>query len=179
VYEEGKWLTADWIVKVDPDAVLVPERLKWHIGALNAPAYTPIYLKNNGMDPGLGNNGFLGAIEVFSNAACEIYFDNWEGCKDAYGLDTGEDGFFKGCMDSLGVGFMMDANIFKPDFSPGACANGDMVGFHPLKEESQWHCCWDIVMGKNRKVDFAQCDMGADGKGPDEEPPDYVMPDKR
>ena len=55
-------------------------------------------------------------------------------------------------------------------------ANGDMVGYHPLKEESQWHCCWDLVMGKNRKVDFAQCDMGADGKGPDEEPPDYVMP---
>ncbi|CAK0826170.1 unnamed protein product [Prorocentrum cordatum] len=179
VRDEGKWLAADWTVKVDPDAVLVAERLKWHIGALNAPAYRPIYLKNNGMDPGLGNNGFLGAIEVFSNAAVEIYFDNWEGCRDAYGLNTGEDGFFKGCMDSLGVGYMLDANIFKPDFSPGGCANGDMVGFHPLKEWSQWRCCWDIILGKNRKVDFGKCDMGEDGMGPAEEPPDYVMPGKR
>mmetsp|Transcript_48743 Transcript_48743/g.135921 ORF Transcript_48743/g.135921 Transcript_48743/m.135921 type:complete len:645 (-) Transcript_48743:367-2301(-) len=179
VFEEGKWLTADWTVKVDPDAVLVAERLKGHIWDLNAPAYRPIYLKNNGMDPGLGNNGFLGAIEVFSQAAVEIYFDNWEGCRDAYGLNTGEDGFFKGCMDSLGVGFMTDVNIFKPDFSPGGCANGGMVGFHPLKEVSQWRCCWDIVMGKNRKVDFGKCDMGPDGKGPEEEPPSYVMPGGR
>jgi len=176
VYDDGKWALADWTVKVDPDAVLVSERLKWHINALNPPAYSPIYLKNNGMDPGLGNNGFLGAIEVFSKAACEIYFDNWEGCKEAYGLDTGEDGFFKGCMDSLGVGYMLDASIFKPDFSPGACVNADMVGYHPLKEPSQWRCCWDLVLGKARKVEYAQCDMGADGLGPDEEPPDYVKP---
>jgi len=103
VSDEGKWKNADWIVKVDPDAVLVAERLRWHLEAMRPPAYSPIYLKNNGMDPGLGNNGFLGAIEVFSNAAVEIYFDNWEGCKAAYGLATGEDGFFKGCMDALSL----------------------------------------------------------------------------
>jgi hypothetical protein len=175
---EGKWKEADWTVKVDPDAVLVAERLKWHLDALRAPPYQRIYLKNNGMDPGLGNNGFLGAIEIFSKGAVEIYLDNYEGCVKAYGLDTGEDGFFKGCMDSLGVGFMTDVNIFKPDFSPGACTDGDMVGYHPLKEASQWRCCWDLVNGKNRKVDFGKCDMGPDGMGPTEEVPDYVMPDK-
>merc|ERR1719203_1898489 len=140
VKANGKFLKTDWTVKVDPDALLVPDRLRSHMAALNPPANRPIYLKNNGMDAGLGNNGFLGAFEVLSRQALQIFLDNSDGCKEAFGLDTGEDGFLKGCMDALGVGFMTDANLFKPDFSPGACTNTEMAGFHPLKEHSQWLC---------------------------------------
>jgi hypothetical protein len=174
VWEQVKnhrgFLKADWTVKVDPDALVVPDRLRAHIAALNPPAYRPIYIKNNGMDPGLGNNGFLGAIEVFSRQAVQIYLDNMDGCKYAFGLATGEDGFLKGCMDALGAGYMTDAGMFKPDFSPGACENAGQAAFHPLKEHSQWLCCYDIVQGKKRHVAYGKCDMGPDGTGPEVEP---------
>ncbi|CAK0799219.1 unnamed protein product [Prorocentrum cordatum] len=171
VQQHGGYMKADWTVKVDPDAVMVADRLKSHIYGLNAKKDVPIYLKNNNMDPGLGNNGFLGAIEVFSKRALQIYFDNWEGCKEAYGLDSGEDGFMKGCMDALGVGFMTDGDMFDPDFSPGACAHAERAAFHPLKEASQWRCCWDIIQGKTRDVKYGKCDMGPDGRSPPE--PEY------
>jgi len=170
VRQDGRYLKTDWTVKVDPDAVMVAPRLRDHIWGLNAKKDMPIYLKNNNMDKGLGNNGFLGAIEVFSKQAVQIYFDNYEGCREAYGLDSGEDGFFKGCMDALGVGFMTDGNMFEPDFSPGACGNEGRAAFHPLKEPSQWRCCWDIIMGKTRDVKYGQCDMGPEGLGPESEP---------
>jgi len=166
VKAHGGYLKADWTVKVDPDAVMVADRLKNHIYALNAKKDMPIYLKNNHMDAGLGNNGFLGAIEVFSKQAVQIYLDNWAGCKEAYGLDSGEDGFFKGCMDAMGVGFMVDGDMFDPDFSPGACINGERAAFHPLKEASQWRCCYDIINGETRDVKFGKCDMGPDGLSP-------------
>jgi hypothetical protein len=157
IQTDGTYKKYDWTVKVDPDAVLVPGRLQAHIRALRAPPDTPIYLKNNGMDKGLGNNGFLGAIEVFSQRALDIYFDNWQGCKDTLGLATGEDGFLKGCMDAMGIGFMLDRDMFFPDKSAGACTNQGRAGFHPIKEAWDWQCCWDMVMGKPHTVEFGKC----------------------
>merc|ERR1719401_265823 len=133
VRKKGAYLNFDWTVKADADAVLVPWRLKQHIAALRPPPGRAIYLKNNAMDKGLGNNGFLGAVEVFSKEALLIYFDNWEGCKNSLGLMAGEDGYFKGCMDALGVGFMLDQDMFFPDKSPGACGNAGRAAFHPIK----------------------------------------------
>jgi len=157
VMKDGQYRYYDWTVKVDPDAVLVPARLRAHISGLRPPAYRPIYLKNNGMDPGMGNNGFLGAVEVFSKQALNIYFDNWEGCKTSFGLQAGEDGFFKGCMDALGVGFMLDENMFFPDKSPGACGEAEHAAFHPIKGAHDWQCCWDLVMGKQHRIEYGHC----------------------
>jgi len=138
----------DWTVKVDADCVMAPARMRSHLAALKPPAYTAIYIKNNGMDPGMGNDGFLGAVEIFSKRAVQVYFDNAAGCKEYFGLNCGEDGFFKGCMDALGIGFMKDEDIFFPDRHSGACSQGQRVAFHPLKKPEQWQHCWDIVTGK-------------------------------
>merc|ERR1712066_1217001 len=160
VRAKGTFAKYDWTVKVDADAVLVPWRLKKHIEALRPPANRAIYLKNNGMDKGLGNNGFLGAVEIFSRVAMHTYYDNAEGCRTTLGVNCGEDGFFKGCMDAIGVGFMTDINVFKPDFSPGACANQGMAAFHPLKKPENWQCCIDILNGKPHNVVYGQCQLG-------------------
>jgi hypothetical protein len=146
VRRKGAYLQHDWTVKVDADCVFVPDRLRYHLKALKPPAYTPIYIKNNGMDPGLGNNGFLGAIEIFSTKAMRYYFDNAEGCKNYFGFNCGEDGFFKGCMDAIGVGFMQDDQIFFPDRHSGSCSQENHVAFHPLKKPEQWQKCWDLIM---------------------------------
>merc|ERR1712012_168673 len=62
-----------------------------------------------------------------------VFFANAAECKQYLGTDSGEDGFFKSCMDALGVGYMTDTNIFTPDYDPSACRNGERVAFHPIK----------------------------------------------
>jgi hypothetical protein len=145
----GTFMKNDWTVKVDPDCVMVADRLRSHLGALNVPVWAAVYVKNNGMDAGLGNNGFLGAIEVFSKKASMKYLDNAAGCRQSLGLNAGEDGYFKGCMDALGVGYVVDSEMFFPDHAAGACMNGGRAAFHPLKDPAEWQHCWDIIMGKS------------------------------
>lgn len=144
----SQYLNYDWVVKVDPDCVMVPDRLRAHLAGLEVPEGAAVYVKNNGMDPGLGNNGFLGAIEVFSQKAVTLYLDNADGCLGSLGLNAGEDGFFKGCMDALGVGYVLDTEMFFPDRAAGACTNGGRAAFHPLKDPDEWQHCWEIVLGK-------------------------------
>merc|ERR1712113_28705 len=144
---KGTYSDYDWTVKVDPDCVMAPERLRNHIDSWNLASWAAVYVKNNGQDPGLGNNGFLGAIEIFSKKAIQIYLDNDMGCKKALGLEAGEDGFMKGCMDGLGIGYVLDVDIFFPDNGAGACMNEARVAFHPLKSEDKWQHCWDILLG--------------------------------
>lgn len=161
----GKYLKSDWTVKVDADAVLMPDRLKSHLQALRPPAYRPLYIKNNGMNAGMGNNGFLGAVEVFSKQAVQVYADNQEGCRKTLGLEGGEDGYFKSCVDALGIGFMVDLELFNPDHSAGVCNMGSRAAFHPLKTSKDWRCCIDITRGINHRVEYGVCDF-----------PDYVAP---
>jgi len=150
VQERGDFENYDWTVKVDPDCVFAPIRLKSHIESWNLADWAAVYVKNNGQDPGLGNNGFLGAIEIFSKKAVNIYHDNAAGCVEALGFDAGEDGFMKGCMDGIGIGYVMDIDIFFPDNGAGACTNEARVAFHPLKDPEKWQRCWDILLGKKQ-----------------------------
>jgi hypothetical protein len=158
IKEAGTYLKHDWLVKVDPDCVFFADRLRQHLWALRPPPYVPIYLKNNGVDKGLGNDGFLGAVEIFSKAAMQTYMANMEECHRFLGEDSGEDGFFKGCMDGTGVGFMTDVDIFTPDYDPAVCREGGRVAFHPIKKYNEWQCCVDIVMGKERHVVYGTCE---------------------
>jgi len=147
VKEDKLYLNYDWTVKADADCVFLVERLRGHLWGLRPPANTPIYLKNNHLE-GLGNDGFLGAIEVFSKEAMVKFMDSGHECAQYLGTDSGEDGFFKGCMDALGVGFVWDMNMFKPNYDPATCTNGMYAAYHPIKYPSHWQRCWDIATGK-------------------------------
>lgn len=146
--EAGLYLKTDWTVKVDADCVFLPQRLREHIWGLRPPARQAIYLKNNNLDEGMGNDGFLGAIEVFSKRAMQIYLDNDDDCAKNLGTNSGEDGFFKGCMTALGVGYMMDAQMFEPFNDPVVCTDGSHAAYHPFKYATHWQRCWDIATGK-------------------------------
>jgi len=147
VKEDALYLNYDWTIKVDADCVFLPDRLRSHLWALRPPPNTPMYVKNNHLE-GLGNGGFLGAIEVFSQEAIKKFMDNAEECGKFLGTDSGEDGFFKGCMDAIGVGFIADTNMFKPNFDPATCTNGMYAAYHPIKYPSHWQRCWDIATQK-------------------------------
>jgi len=147
VHEDRLYLNYDWTIKVDADCVFMPDRLRSHMWALRPPPDTAIYLKNNHMD-GLGNQGFLGAVEVFSKKAMQIYMDNDDACGKFLGTNSGEDGYFKGCMDALGVGFMLDGNMFIPNYDTATCTNGMYAAYHPLKFPTHYQRCLDIAQGK-------------------------------
>lgn len=158
VRRDGQYAEHDWTVKVDPDCVFFADRLRSHLRALRPPPGAALYVKNNDMERGLGNNGFLGAIEVFSTSAMETYFANSDGCQRTLGVNCGEDNFFKKCMDALDVGFMTDPTIFAPEDNLQACQKNERVAFHPIKEAQEWQCCVDIVMGVKREVKYGKCD---------------------
>jgi len=147
VRDDGLYLKHDWTVKVDPDCVFFPDRLRNHLYGLRPPPNRGIYLKNNNVI-GMGNSNFLGAIEVFSKRAVQIYLDNDDDCGKYLGTNSGEDGFFKGCMDAMGVGFMWDHDCFKPNYDPAICTNGKYAAYHPMKFASHWQRCFDIASGK-------------------------------
>lgn len=147
VKEDGIYQNYDWTIKVDADCVFLPDRLRSHLWSLRPPANQAIYLKNNNLE-GLGNQGFLGAIEVFSKNAIDIFMDNSQDCGKFLGTNSGEDGFFKGCMDALGVGFVWDQQMFKPNFDPAICTNGVYAAYHPIKYPSHWARCWDLSTGQ-------------------------------
>lgn len=142
ILKKDDWLRCDWTIKVDPDTVFFADRLRQHLWSLKPPAYTPIYLKNT-----LMYNGFLGAIEIFSRDAVKLYHDYWEGCAKDMAENGGEDGFFKLCMDSIGVGYMLDAEILSSKGYPKLC-NGTFVAYHPFKDVDSWIACKDIATEK-------------------------------
>jgi len=144
-------------VKTDPDCLIVPQRLKWHLGALQAPVGQPVYVKNNAMNSSYSNGGFLGAVEVFSREALELYFDWWPMCEKTIGITGGEDGFMKGCMDALGAGYMVDGGMFKPDDDPRLCALGKYAAYHPIKVQENLQCCIDMANGGTHRVEYGQC----------------------
>jgi hypothetical protein len=157
VKKAGRLWSYSWTVKVDPDCLLVPQRLQWHLEALDVPKAQPVYVKNNNLNASQGNNGFLGAVEIFSREALELYYDWWPECKESLGVDSGEDGFMKGCMDALGVGYVVDGGGFKPDDNVEVCKQGQWAAYHPMKDQKNYQCCVDIVNGIDRKTEYGNC----------------------
>jgi len=148
VREDGRYLRHDWTVKADADCAWFPDRLRSHLAGLRVPAGAAVYIKNTDLDAGLSNGQFLGALEIFSKKAMLTYYDNAEGCQKSMGANSGEDGFFKGCLDALGVGFMHDGSILKPDYASSYCNHEEHVSFHPLKDPAVLQACYDFAMGK-------------------------------
>mmetsp|Transcript_18011 Transcript_18011/g.45458 ORF Transcript_18011/g.45458 Transcript_18011/m.45458 type:complete len:497 (-) Transcript_18011:101-1591(-) len=146
VKQNGQYKLFDWTVKVDPDSVFFPYRLKYHLKQLRAPRNFPIYIKNTEKE-----FGFLGAIEVFSKEAMDKYFgndgidDNDKHCFGEVSSNSGEDGFMKGCMDMLGVGFMTDVDVLKTPAETN-CAIGSRVCFHAFKTTAKWESCYNMAV---------------------------------
>jgi len=144
VHRDGRFANFDWTAKVDADCVFLPDRLRSHLQTLSAPKYMPVYVKN--VAPGLGlNGGFLGAIEILSKTAVETFVDNVAKCEKFIGTVSGEDGFLKDCLDSLGVGFVEDFSLLYRTFDPKLCSATQQVAFHPYKAPDDWTACYELA----------------------------------
>merc|ERR1712012_1406713 len=106
IREVGKWNTADYTVKIDADAVFVPQRLRTWLSSKPGDSPHGLYYENC---PNV-QYGFFGHLEIITRRAVEVLTGNLEECHTVFapcankGCDWkfgawGEDVFAQRCMD--------------------------------------------------------------------------------
>jgi len=134
----------DWTVKVDPDAVFFPDRLRTHMALTWAWDYPG--LKTNGMyirncRPLADGLGLYGAIEILSRRAVEVLLTGKDQCPGA--SELGEDLFMQHCLDTLNVNHVYDFGLIADAYcreDPSPCVAGK-VAFHPFKSTATYSMC--------------------------------------
>jgi len=170
VREVGKWQSADYTVKVDPDAVFVPQRLRDYLGTKKGDSPHGVYYENCKNV----QYGFFGNLEVISRAGTKVLTQYLEDCHAVFapcandGCDWkwgswGEDVFAQRCMDHHYVD-KVEAFDMTTD---GACASDrpederknkkwhaedcsqvTSATAHPFKKPTEYFKCLGEMTGK-------------------------------
>mmetsp|Transcript_73537 Transcript_73537/g.161057 ORF Transcript_73537/g.161057 Transcript_73537/m.161057 type:complete len:1078 (-) Transcript_73537:126-3359(-) len=140
----GKLWKFDFVVKVDPDAVFFPDRLRNHVkNDVGQSMYFPNCGKYGG-EPLL-----YGSIEVFSVPALKVYQAREAECKNMDWHGWGEDYFMQTCMDMLGVKWVGDPDqVADSNCVPASCSDWSKVAFHAYKTMDAWISCFNQAIGK-------------------------------
>jgi len=139
----------DWIVKVDPDAVFFPSRLREHLKA-----YMPGH--GNGWDNVFLENcprfqSMQGPIEVISKKGATTLETGIKWCGGVWG--SGEDQFLTKCLQQLGVGGTMEPTLLNDVYCDGYadCDDSWKVAFHPHKSTWDFDKCYNASWGAELK----------------------------
>jgi len=135
----GRYQRHDWTIKMDPDAVLLPGRMRQHVASKNPSA--SLYLNNC-------FEGLHGPIEVVSNGGMEVFANGMDHCAQSLKnewMSYGEDVWLRRCFGLLAVARVDDYDVLrekacKPFKDPIPCTY-DAVAFHPLKTPSSYFAC--------------------------------------
>jgi len=137
----GRLTKHDWVIKVDPDTVWFPTRLRTHLKT-----YMPghgngrdnIFIKNC---PRF--NSLQGPLEVISRQGAINLENNIQNCGGIWG--TGEDHFIVTCLKQLGVPSVMEPGMLNDKYCDGYvdCANSFKVAFHPHKNPKRFMECFN------------------------------------
>jgi len=163
----GKYQSADWVAKVDADAVFVPSRLATKLQSQLVPP-SGIYLENCKFV----DYGYFGNLEVFSRAAFDTLIDKIDDCKadseinwkvgvknGKYG-PMGEDLFAQACLDKFDVRRVEAFDITTDGACPAdrpidqqknkkwtpTCASTATPAMHPFKKVADWIACHDATV---------------------------------
>lgn len=138
VFVDQIYKSYDWLVKVDPDTVFLPQRLRERLWAFEVIAHEAVYFKNTWT-----SFGFLGPIEILSQAAVlRLASIDLTVCP---AIDTeGEDGWLHDCMeDHAGIDARQDGNILYGGCQVDACGDSTYVAYHAYKDPDSWNSCAD------------------------------------
>lgn len=151
VKRDGKYLSNLWTVKVDPDCVLMPDRLRWklqtaHLVENGTPlsGKDPHFLENCNKYPGLGGWPMMfGSLEVFSQGAMRVYYNGEQRCRSLDWYSWGEDVYMATCLKVLNVHqiWMFDT-LSDKRCNAGGCSWWG-VAFHDYKSPEAWFQCWE------------------------------------
>lgn len=161
----GRWRNQQWTVKVDADAVFLPDRLRDLLRPIQQPDVTPVYLNNCKW-------GMHGPIEVISQAGFNTYSSNIQSCEqirqDAMtwqpvhwnekmlrwtGTDKdhsfGEDQYLRRCFKRLNVAKIDEFRLLDELACGGnprvdGCI-GNFVSYHPMKTVDQYQQCLAFI----------------------------------
>jgi hypothetical protein len=133
IIKDGRYQRHDWVVKVDPDTVFFPERLKAHLnGAQGGQMW---WLKN------VAGYTTIGALEVFSRAAVEVYGRRrMEPQCQNHIIGSAEDQYICECMSSFGAYPWKDFNALQ-HMKGNQCFDSSKIAFHPFKDVSLYESC--------------------------------------
>lgn len=139
VIDDGRYLLYDWTVKLDPDAVFLPERLRSHVGQRNP--NDPVYINNC-------DEGLHGPIEAISHGGMKTFGMGLQRCHDSLEhewMTYGEDVWLRRCLGMLEVQRQDDYAVLReracrPYEWPIPCTSG-AVSFHPLKTPKEYFEC--------------------------------------
>jgi hypothetical protein len=147
VVADGRFRNHAWTLKVDPDAVMVADRVRAHM----APHFGEnVYVVNCNKFPSSPNFPMMyGALEIFSFKAINVYAQNKGLCLKDMGMmlpSWGEDYFMTHCLDHIGVGRIADFGVLGDMNCLGAnCADKWTASFHPFKDAKSWENCWNTA----------------------------------
>lgn len=146
VISDGDFRYYDWTVKVDPDAVFLPDRLRKFVRA--------DYHKEGPLGNGiLFNNcksGMLGSLEVMSSRALQVYAAGHGHCETL----PEEDVYLQKCMAKLGVtevdnfDLLADKACYKGEWHQSPDWNkctGSNAAFHPFKSSEAYTLCLQVA----------------------------------
>jgi hypothetical protein len=133
----GRLWNNDFFVKVDPDAVMFPDRLRNHV---KPHVGQPMFFLN------CAPKKLYGALEVFSKQAMGLYKDGHKRCETEMAWQGwGEDYYFSMCLYKLGVKGVADYTLVGDDRCMKApCSDPWRAAFHPFKDVGSWANCWQM-----------------------------------
>merc|ERR1740139_480351 len=149
VLNSSKWWDADWTVKVDPDAVFFPSRLRTQLKADTK--------RGEDADPLLVGNcdrtwrpdekahlAMYGSLEIFSRNAIGTYKANKHKCyKNLPWKKWGEDLYMQTCMKMFGTKVLNKTSFLGDKRCYAApCSDATKVAFHEFKNVDDFFKCW-------------------------------------
>jgi len=138
VMGSNKWRDHAFTCKVDPDAVFVPNHLRWHVQDYVGEKMFVINCHVGDM--------VYGALEVYSFAAMQA----WNAEKDTCNTPNnfGEDKYMTQCMDHIGAYRVHDESIMGDKLCGTFtdCGNQVNAAYHPFKDLPSWSQCMDAAM---------------------------------
>jgi len=137
----GNWENCDFTVKADPDAVILPDKLRTRLGAISGrPAYI-INCNKAGMTPMM-----FGSVEAISKQGMEKFYSSEGNCMGLPVDNWGEDKWLGTCLNQVGAPGSADFGMVADGVCNGLnCASG-AGAFHPLKNAGAWMGCWKTAM---------------------------------
>jgi hypothetical protein len=151
IKQEGKYEKYAWTIKMDPDAVLIPDRVrvKFMSRWLNGFERKVYFANCNRFADAPEFPMMYGAMEVLSQAATKLYLEEGYKCMSMPYQDWGEDLYLAKCLrEVLGVERIFESTMVGDSrCMGGACWDHAFSAFHEFKNVEGWFGCWNTTAG--------------------------------
>jgi len=141
VKDDGRYKNNDWTIKVDADAVFLPDHFRKKVQWIyKTPQGAALYMRNTHY-----KFMFLGALEVLTREGTEVFLErSWE-CEAKLGQQGGEDYWLQQCLEGLGLNFQTDTTLLHDKYAEDEnCADPNGVAHHFFKKIDAWDVCWGL-----------------------------------